>query len=195
MPDERIQVAKGIPAAVVRSYKNPLYDAELIRTAASGNDLLLFQKPLGQFLSDGTTTKTLLHTNMKSAGQLGSPLSFDLFGFNVRLPKAVTLADYQEVYRTAVFTFTIGQDTVFLQVPMEEIPCGVETEGMGATDAPHNGLGTVDNYYRFDIVGRGLHINATENFQVGITFPSGGPTLTANRLLRVYLRGILFKNM
>lgn len=190
-----VVVSKGIPAAMVRSYKNPLYDSELDRTAAPGADLLFFQKPIGQFLSDGVTTKTYLHTNLKSAGQLGSPLSFDLYGFNVRVPKGITTADFNSIYTLGVFAFTIGQDTVYLNTPLEELPCGVDTEGAAVTDAFHNGQGTVDNYLRFDIGGRGLHINSTENFQVQITFPSGAPTLTANRLIRVYLRGILYKSM
>lgn len=190
-----IKVSSGIPAAMVRSYKQPVYDSELIRTAAPGNDLLLFQKPIGQFLNDGSTVKTILMTNMKTAGQLGSPLSFDLFGFNVRVPKGISTADFNSIYTQGVLDFTIGQDTVFLQSPLEEHPSGVDTEGVGSTDAYHNGWGSVDNYLRFDIGGKGLHINSTEPFQVKISFPSTAPTITANRLLRCYLRGLMYKSM
>lgn len=193
MPD--VLVSSGIPAGMVRQYKNPIYDSELARTAALGVDMLFFQKPIGQFLSDGTTTKTLLHTNVRTAGQLGSPLSFDIYGFNVRVPKGILTGEFNSLYSQAMFEFTIGQDLVFLQVPLEEIPAGVDEEGLGATDSPHNGIGTVDNYYRFDIGGKGLHLNSTEPFQVKISFPAAAPLLTSNRLFRVYMRGILYKSM
>src|SRR3990172_811669 len=110
-------VHRGIPAALVRAYKNPLYDTELMRSAAANAEMILFQRPVGQNLSDGTTQKTVLHTNMRSAGQLGTPLSFDLFGFNLRVPKNITTADFQSFFARAVFEFTIGQDTMFLQIP------------------------------------------------------------------------------
>ena len=192
---DRIRRDQGIPAAMVRSYKQPLYDSELIRTAAPGADLLLFQKPIGQFLSDGSTVKSAIHTNMQSAGQLGASLSFDLFGFNVRVPKGITTSDFNSIYTNALFEYKMDSDLLFLQVPLEELPCGVDTDGVGQTDAYHNGVGTVDNYYRFDLGGKGLHINTTENFQVKVSFPTTDPTITANRLLRAYLRGIYYRGI
>lgn len=188
-------ITVGIPAAVVRSYKQPLYDTELARTALPNADMIFFSKPIGQNLADGTTQKTLLHTNMRSAGALGVPLSFDLFGFNVRVPKDITLSDFRSFYARGVFEYSVGQDTIFLQVPVEDVPSGVDTEGLGSTDVPHVGWGVTDNYYRFDVTGRALHINSQENFQVKIFFPSAGVTLTADRLIRVYKRGILYKGL
>lgn len=133
-------ITVGVPAAMVRSYKQPLYDSEVALAAAPNNDLVFYQRPIGQANSAGVQ-KTLLHTNMRSAGQLGVPLSFDLFGFNVRVPKDITLTDFRSIFGTGVFEFTWGQDTVGLQVPLEDVPAGVDTEGPGATDSPHVGWG------------------------------------------------------
>src|SRR3990172_4926402 len=92
------KVQRGVPAAMVRSYKQPLYDSALMRLAAPNNELVFFQRPIGQALEDNATQKTELHTNMKQAGSLGTPLSFDLYGWNMRLPKNVSLADYRSFY-------------------------------------------------------------------------------------------------
>lgn len=180
------KITVGIPAAMVRSYKQPLYDSEQAVVATPNADLIFFQKPIGQTLAGGVIQKTILHTNMRSAGALGVPISFDLFGFNVRLPKGTTIADFQSLYNTGVFEYSVGTDTIFLQVPLEEIPTGVDVEGIGVTDQPHNGWGVTDNLYRFDVTGRALHLNSQENFQAKISFPSAGNTLTAARLIKVW---------
>jgi hypothetical protein len=202
MPNEGVKVVQpyykvvmGVPAAVVRSYKNPLYDSEQVLNAAPGTERVLYQKPIGQLLADAATTKTLLHTNMVNAGQLGTPLSFDVLGFNARLPKNVALADYRAITGAGVIQVLFGTDTVFLSVPLEDIPAGVDTEGMAATDSPHVGLGVSDNFYRFDIGGAGLHINSNESFSVKLQFPSGIGAVTANTLVRFYMRGILYKGL
>lgn len=189
------KVVKGVPAAIVRSYKEPLYDSVQILAATPATERIFFQRPLGQTLEDGATTKTLLHTNLTQGGQLGTPLSFDIYGYNLRLPKAITKGNYNLIEAAGVIQVQFGQDTVFLTVPMEEIPSGADTEGLGATDSPHVGLGTVDNFYRFDIGGQALHINSTESFQVKLSFPSGLAEVTGNQLTRFYMRGIKYKGV
>jgi len=187
------KVVKGVPAAIVRSYKEPLYDSVQILAAAPATERIWFQRPLGQTLEDGVTTKTLLHTNLNQSGTLGTPLSFDIYGFNLRLPKNITKANYNLIEAAGVVVVQFGQDTQFLTVPMEEIPSGVDTEGLGATDSPHVGWGTVDNFYRFDIGGQALHINSTESFSVKLQFPSGLAGVTGNQLAKFYQRGIKYK--
>ncbi len=193
------KIVQGLPAAVVRSYKQPLYDSELMLATDEDAEMVLFQKPIGQNLADGTTRKTLLHTNMNNAGQLGTPQSFDVFGYNLRLleaaEKIVTIANYNLIAAAGVAQVVFGSDNPFLQVPIEDIPSGVDTEGLGATDAPHIGLGVNDNFYRFDVGGRALHINSTESFQVKLSFPSGLEGVTGNHLFRFYMRGILYKGV
>jgi len=203
MPPQATQpyfrIQKGLPAAVVRSYKQPLYDSEIMLATDEDAELVLFQKPIGQNLADGTTRKTLLHTNMNNAGQLGTPQSFDVFGFNLRLleasEKVVTIANFNLIEAAGVAIVIFGTDNPFLQVPIEDIPSGVDTEGLGATDAPHIGLGESSNFYRFDVGGRALHINSTESFQVKLSFPSGLEGVTGNHLFRFYMRGILYRGV
>jgi len=193
------KIVKGLPAAVVRSYKQPLYDTCMMLAADEDAELVFFQRPVGQNLEDGATRKTKLHTNMTTAGQLGTPQSFDVFGFNLRLSeednKIVTIGNYDLVEAHGVCDVIFGTDNPFLTVPIEDIPSGVDTEGLGATDAPHIGLGISDNFYRFDVGGRALHINSTESFQVKISFPSGLDGITGNHLLKFYMRGILYRGV
>ena len=193
------KIVKGLPAAVVRSYKEPLYDSEQLLAASPNTEFVLYSKPVGQNLNDGATRKTLLHTNQTQAGQLGTPLSFDLYGHNARLlddagpSKTVTKGNFNLVYARAVAQLVFGQDNTFLTIPLEDIPSGVDTEGLGTTDSPHIGLGESENIYRFDIGGRALHINSTESYSVKISFPSGLAGTTGNLLLKWYMRGIKYK--
>lgn len=194
------KIVKGLPAAVVRSYKEPLYDSELILAATPGTEFVLYSKPVGQQLNDNATRKTLLHTNQTQAGNLGTPLSFDVYAHNARLlgsltSKTVSKGNFDLVFAAGVSQLIFGQDNTFLTVPLEDIPAGVDVEGLGATDSPHIGLGQSENLYRFDIGGRALHINSTESYAVKISFPSGLSGITGNLLLKWYMRGIKYKGV
>lgn len=190
------KIKKGVPAAVVRSYKEPLYDSEDVLAAAPANELELFQRPVGQNTTGGTL-KTLLQTNMRTAGQLGTPSSFDVWGFNVRYPKAIDINDYTALTTNGVFSFLIGTDTNYLTVPIEDVPSGVDTQGVASpTLFAHIGSGDTDNFYRFDVSGQGIHINSTESFRCRITFPSGNAGIEAeSTLVRVYIRGITYRGI
>jgi hypothetical protein len=194
------KITKGVPAAIVRSYKEPLYDSEMILAADPDREFTLYSKPVGQNLNDGVTAKTFIHSNQTQAGSLGTPLSFDVYGFNARLwgginQKIVSPANFSLVYAAALAEVIFGQDTKFLTIPVEDVPSGADTEGLGATDAPHIGWGISDNMYRFDVGGRALHINSTEPYQVKISFPAGLTGITANLLFRWYIRGIRYKGV
>jgi hypothetical protein len=194
------KIVKGLPAAIVRSYKEPLWDSELVLAASPNTEFILYSRPLGQQLRDNATSKTYIHTNQVAASTLGTPLSFDVYGFNARLwgsltSKTVTPGNFDLFYSHAVAEVIFGQDTKFLTIPLEDVPSGVDTEGNGGTDTLHIGLGISDNIYRFDIGGRALHINSTENYGVKISFPSGLAGTTGNLLFRWYMRGIKYKGV
>ncbi|MGI0149764.1 MAG: hypothetical protein ACREDF_09580 [Thermoplasmata archaeon] len=194
------KITKGVPAAIVRSYKEPLYDSEVILSADPDREFTLYSKPVGQNLNDQLTAKTFIHSNQTQAGSLGTPLSFDVYGFNARLwggidTKIVSIGNYTLVFAAVLAEVIFGQDTKFLTIPVEDVPSGVDTEGLGATDAPHVGWGISDNLYRFDVGGRALHINSTEPYQVRISFPSGLAGITGNLLFRWFIRGIRYKGV
>ena len=192
------KIVKGIPAAIVRSYKEPLYDSEVILAATPSREFVLYAKPVGQTMNDGTV-KTFLQSNQTQASQLGSPLSFDVYGFNARLEevgqKIVAIGNFDLVYGNAVAEVIFGQDNKFLTIPVSDVPAGVDTEGLAVTDAPHIGWGVSDNIYRFDIGGRALHINSTEPYSVKISFPSTLAGITGNLLFRWFMRGIKYKGV
>jgi hypothetical protein len=194
------KITQGVPAAIVRSYKQPLYDSEIILASAPQREFTLYQKPVGQTLNDGVTVKTFLYSNQTQAGSLGTPLSFDVFGYNCRIwgspaSKLLSIGNYTLVEAAGVAQVVFGQDTTFLTIPIEDVPSGVDTEGQAVTDAPHIGWGVSDNIYRFDIGGRALHINATEPYSVKISWPSGLTGTTGNLLFRWFMRGILYKGV
>ena len=189
------RVQRGVPAALVRSYREPIYDSAEVTNAAPNQDREFFQVPIGQNTPAGVV-KTLLHTSMRNAGQLGTPLSFDLTAFNIRYPVDVALADFQSIVTWGVFNFIVGADTNFLTVPVEDVPGGAGiANGGAATDLPTIGLALVKNAYSFMIGRAALHLNSTESFRCRITFPSAGNAVTADTLVRVYMRGTLYKGV
>jgi hypothetical protein len=165
-------------------------------SATPANDIEFYQRPIGQQLADGATLKTLLHTNMRNAGQLGTPLSFDIWAFNIRYPKAVTLANYNAMTTSGVFQFVIGTDVNYLTVPVEDVPAGVDSSAaQSVAVSPHVGEGITDNVYRFDVSGQAIHLNSTESFRARLTFPSGIAEIEGDQLIRVYTRGIMYKGI
>lgn len=131
---------------------------------------------------------------------MGSPLSFDVYAFNKRVwasksEKIITPANLSLVEAAGVAEVIFGQDTKFLTIPIEDVPSGVDIEGLGATDAPHVGVGVSENMYRFDVGGRALHINSTESYQVKISFPASLTGITGNLLFRWFMRGIRYKGV
>lgn len=71
---------KGSPAQVplLRPLRQYQYDREYILSTASSIVLFADNKKNG---APTGVAKTLTDTNMPNAGQLGTPLEFDLFGF------------------------------------------------------------------------------------------------------------------
>ena len=103
----------------------------------------------------------------KNAGQLGTPVSFDCWGFNLRYQKNVTLANYNLLTAAGVFQFIIGTDSNYLTVPIklggllersrlqtgnygESLPGGRQSRGVTHL----NNARTSDNRDLFEIVMR-----------------------------------------
>jgi hypothetical protein len=81
----------------------------------------------------------------KNAGQLGTPVSFDCWGFNLRYSKNVTLGNYNLLTTNGVFQFIIGTDSNYLTVPIEDIASGVDSSAAESVAvSPHVGQGDTD---------------------------------------------------
>ena len=185
LPVVTTATAKG---AKVRVLPQPLYDSELTGTGAI-NQLPLFAVPLGGSFQNVTgtpdyTRKGLADTNVRQAGQLGSPLEFDMTGFNLRIAAAVTStpvgivpADFLEIIKNGWFEFNFN-NRPFLQVPIEELPCGVGISGFaglaGAGAAInqqfHVGIGHTNNVFKYLVGKFRVRIRSTENFSASLNW-------------------------
>jgi hypothetical protein len=204
-----------LPSAILRPLQQPIYDTELIAGGAASSEIIFFQRQVGQTLAQtpsSTSTngniKTLVETNLSQPGQLPNPLEFSLFGFLVEMNPGITVADFNTVYKTGLFTFTYTGNRVYLQVPVTRIPQGVSPEGFAAIASTgtsgsvaattsisevHNGVGHISNLYKFTIGRAALRIRPTESFQVRLNWNSAqSPSITpvADVRIRVFLVGL-----
>jgi hypothetical protein len=136
----------------LRPLQQPLYDTEIIPAAGTPNELIFFQRQLGQTTAFGGVNKSIAETNIQQPGQLANPLEFSLFGFVFEVGANCTLADFIAIYNTSAFSFFYTGNRVYLQIPLTRIPQGVSPEGFAAVAVGplgagglvvHNGVGHV----------------------------------------------------
>jgi hypothetical protein len=153
-PPAGVNYVVGTPAQtpVLRPLRQPIFDTEVF-PAAGTNVLSLFSNP--RTTATGVA-KDARDTNMTQASQLGTPLEFDLVGFNVELQRGTPLDDSNTLYSRGEFVWFFGQNTVWLNVPLTRIPEGIGLAGMVDLDgnaAPveksvlSNGWPIVQNLY------------------------------------------------
>jgi hypothetical protein len=192
---------KTASGAKVRVLPQAQYDSEVTGTGGI-TELAFFANPLGGAMSNGGAKKTLGDTNVRQNGQLGSPLEFDLIGFNIKVNSAaantaITPGDLVEVINNSFFEFAFN-NRPFLQVPTNMIPHGVGPEGFNgfATGAainqmPINGIGHRSNLFKFLVGKFRVRIRSTENFSARIVWPvSMVPTVSIKCC--VILQGYLY---
>jgi len=146
-----------LPSALLRPLQQPIYDTEIIPAAGTPNELIFFQRQLGQTTAFGGVNKSIAETNIQQPGQLANPLEFSLFGFVFEVAANVVLADFVAIYNTSAFSFFYTGNRVYLQIPLTRIPQGVSPEGFAAAATTvaattinnlvvHNGVGHVSNF-------------------------------------------------
>lgn len=200
--------AREAARALLRPLKQPLYDTGRL-DAGANNRVAWFQAPQGQPIVAAGALKTEADTNLTQAGQLGRPLEFDLYAFQVELfhsgANVAFVDDALLVYEAGVFEFFFGQQRPWLQVPLTQIPNGLYVTGTVATaDAGtptayafvNNGKSSVKEYYDFTIGKEPVPIASAENFTARIDFPGGAvTTATAQLRCRCYMVGVLYSSL
>lgn len=193
------QYVVGSPPAtpVLRPLKQPMYDTEVYPAAGVGR--LQFFVNAANIAATGAA-KTLADTNMTQNGQLGSPLEFDLIGFNVEVARGTTLDDHNGIFNTGVFQWVFGPSTPWLTVPLTRIPEGVAQSGAldgaaAAVSILSNGTPHVTNFYNFAVDRRARHIFPTESFRGEISYPIAVVPITVDTRMRMYMIGILFSQL
>lgn len=173
-----------LPSAILRPLQQPIYDTENLPAGATVNEIIFFQRQLGQTVASGALIKTAAETNLQQPGQLANPVEFSLFGFYIEVQPDTSLADFVAIYKQSVFVYTYTGNRVYLQIPLSRMPQGVSPEGYAATtvaattlNVTHNGVGHPSSMYKFTIGRSALRIRPTESFQAAIRWPSGAPTV------------------
>lgn len=171
----------------------PLYDTLQYPTAGTSAPLRFFTTPLGAGTTlFGTGGKNLSDTNMRQAGQLPSPQTFEIFTIQVSLlsTAAASLAtggttyqDLQVLLQGAHFILTIGSKQ-WLELPVYYLPSGGGLEAyatggagpaaMGAT--VHSGVADPSAVFKLS---RSITIDTNENFDGQVIVPAASAVTTA----------------
>lgn len=197
-PAAGVQFVKGTPAAtpVLRPLRQPLFDRE-IYPAAGIRRLDLFVNPTA--FNNGTA-KDERDTNMTQGGSLGTPLEFDLVGFQLEVNRGATLADYNLFYNNGLFRFVFGASTEWLTLPLTKVPEGTglfaSLDGAGAAVAAlANGTPSRNQFVNFTTPdNKARRITSNESFRV-ITLWPDVPTPANAVTYMVYLLGILYAQL
>lgn len=198
--------ARRAARAMLRPLKQPLFDTGIL-AAAANNRVQFFATAQGAALGAGN--KTEVDTNLQQQGQIGRPLEFDLYGFNVELVNDIAdvpnnVVDRGLVYTSGVFQFFFGQQRPWLEVPFTQIPNGPYVTGTIATaDATtptnyasmYNGKSSTKEFYDFTIGKEPVPIASAETFSALLSFPTAAVTLNTATRVRCYMKGILFASL
>ncbi len=191
------QYVVGSPPAtpVLRPLKQPMYDTEIYPAAGAGR--------IQWFVNSATiaatgAAKTLAETNMTQNGQLGTPLEFDLIGFNFEIEYGTTMADRAQIENTGVFIWIFGQNTPWLTVPITRIPEGSGVAGNSTaanTAVISQGVAHATNFYNFSVDRRARHIFSNESFHGELQYPNGVETISVATRIRCFMLGVLFGSL
>ena len=133
--------------------RQPIYDTQSISagSVSAGTTYKFFAVPLGQ------SSKTLLDTNLTTAGQLPYA-NATVVGLRVhaytRGTSAITVGDYNQLLNNCTLTFK-KEDRVILECPLYMIPSGIGLTGAVSTNdstttilsAISNGMAVKTNYF------------------------------------------------
>jgi hypothetical protein len=181
--------------AVVEPIVQPLYDKGTVATSGT-TQIQYFKTPAGQ------GGKTLVQTNMDTAGQLSNPKLFVISGFRLHpdqnLAGALTnITDLKEVLHTGFFSFDIGGNFKnYLRIPLFAIPSGFGVTGYAVNDSTaaafadivNNGAPVISNFY--SIAKYPIGIPPMQSFEATANWPTA-PTITTALNMWCFLWGIL----
>jgi len=179
MASKNAQYVFGSPAEkpVLRPLRQPLYDCEgWLAGAANTAGFNLFSNNT-VFATAALGAKNASHTNMPGAGQLGTPIEFDLIGFTGQLQWGVDIDEFNQFMNRGVFTWTFGTTTVWLTTKLTTIPQGIAPVGfttVPGTTIIANGTQNQQNFYNMVSTDkRARKILSNEQFRNRISHPAG----------------------
>ena len=169
----------GSPAEkpVLRPLRQPLYDAEIWQGGVANTAGFNLFSNNTVFANPAMGAKNASHTNMPGAGQLGTPIEFDLIGFVGQLQLGVDIDEFNQFLNRGVFIWTFGTTTVWLTTRLGNIPQGIAPTGfttMPGTTIVANGVQSQQNFYNMvDSTKRARKILSNEQFRNRISHPAG----------------------
>ena len=189
---------------MVEELCQPFWDSFLYPAAGQAAvPVVLFQKPRGAGITAfgagaGVGVNTLRDTNMSVPGQLPGGFTLLVSAICVVIGnetiQATAIADASIIAVGGVVQFTVGQKVQHVQ-PMIKLPGGSGLTGFaaagagGALQAVNHG--TPDPRAVYSIAVKPVVISPSINFDVTLSWPSGGKAVTAATAVSVFLEGIL----
>jgi len=174
-----VQYIVGTPpqTPVLRPLRQPIFDSELLPGApATFGETQIHVDPRNFALTGAP--KGPADTNMTQPSSLGTPLEFDLVGFNFQINRGVSRVNSNTVYNNGAYEWIFGQSTRWLNTQLSRVPEGVAAFGsvstaVAGTEASilSNGWPQVTNLFNFTTPDRlARRITSTESFRLILRF-------------------------
>lgn len=116
MKDQGLRMVSGMPAMtpVLRPLTHSLWDSEWCDPEYPDERHCLFQDHKS-FMHGGH--KSVIDTNMRASGHLGTPLEYDIYGLAIQVQMGVSEEDYISIIDPALFIWFFGSCTTWLEQP------------------------------------------------------------------------------
>lgn len=147
--------------------------------------------------------KGVADTNMTQPSSLGTPLEFDLVGFNFEVQRGLGRVDHNVIYNNCLYTWVFGQSTVWVRSKLTRIPEGVGPFGSVASGGAEvsiiaNGWPVVQNFYNMTTPDRlARRVTSTESFRLLLDFNAATAFQqgTAAQRITNYMLGLLYAQL
>lgn len=189
---------------VLRPLRQSLHDSEEFANAQTATNNFFVRRST---FNAGGAKVFPIDTNMTQDGRLGTPLEFDLIGFNFEFVRGVaatrlTSDEIKDIYSKAGFTWIFGSTVVWLQTRLTQVPTGMGESGAIAHTLNNterllfsNGNPSAKNVYSIVDPGKqARRVTSNESFRAEIPLRAA-LVLTNTQVGTVYMRGVLYTNM
>lgn len=151
MPERIVSPHDAAVQPIIERITQPLYDALTLpggATALPGSPVYWFTQPIGNAELNGSASKTPLHTNMETGGQLSNPRLFTIMGISITVSAFTSgdlaigsntfipihlLEDLKRIYYYSAFNLRVGAKD-YIDTPTINIPSNYGAEGASIYD-------------------------------------------------------------
>ena len=195
--------SEPLPPPKLSDIRQPQYDTEILPAAGTPNELVFFQRQLGNTTQYCGVTKCGAETNVAMPGQICIPLEFDLAGFFMILD--ATPEDIREIekgeflfFHTGNRVFRCSPISCIARNPVTNIPQRIWPQDKDKFEADRVERGEYLNQIQRQEVGPSeffvgkklFRITSNDTFQIRLRWDNGAPVLSKDVRITMVMDGL-----